>query len=141
TILRSTRRRYHEPFGGVQVLFIGDLHQLPPVVKREEWQYLKEYYPSIFFFDSKVLQEHIPVMIELKEIFRQQDNAFIEILNGVRNNQLTATHLELLNSRYKQNFVPRDDEGYITLTTHNHQSDTINRGKLQALHTAKYTYK
>jgi len=141
TILRSTRRRYHEPFGGVQVLFIGDLHQLPPVVKRDEWEFLKNYYPSIFFFDSKVLQEHVPVMVELKEIFRQQDNAFIEILNGVRNNNLAAEHIELLNSRYRQNFVPADNEGYITLTTHNQQSDTINKGKLNALHTSKHIYR
>ena len=72
TILKSVRRNHRQPFGGVQVLFIGDLHQLQPVVKHDEWQFLKEYYPSIFFFDSLVLREHIPVMVELKEIFRQK---------------------------------------------------------------------
>jgi hypothetical protein len=140
TILRSVRRRYHEPFGGVQVLFIGDLHQLPPVVKREEWDFLRNYYASIFFFDSLVLKENIPVMIELKEIFRQQDDTFINILNGVRNNNLERESFELLNSRLKRNFVPGDDEGYITLTTHNSQSDAINKGKLRELDARQITY-
>lgn len=140
TILRSVRRRYHEPFGGVQLLFIGDLHQLPPVVKKEEWEFLKNYYSSIFFFDSLVLKEYAPVMVELKEIFRQQDNAFIEILNGVRNNNLTSGNFELLNSRLKRNFVAEDDKGYITLTTHNYQSDAINKEKLKALQSPKLSY-
>ncbi len=140
TILRSVRRRYNEPFGGVQVLFIGDLHQLPPVVKRDEWDFLKEYYASIFFFDSLVLKENIPVMIELKEIFRQQDDAFIEILNGVRNNDLTQDNYELLNSRLQRNFVADEDEGYITLTTHNSQSDAINKGKLGDLDARQITF-
>jgi len=139
-ILRSVRRRYNEPFGGIQVLFIGDLHQLPPVVKREEWEFLKNYYSSIFFFDSLVLKEHVPVIVELTEIFRQQDNAFIEILNGVRNNNLTPGNFELLNTRLKRNFVAEDDKGYITLTTHNYQSDTINKEKLKALSASKFTY-
>ncbi|HTB31759.1 MAG TPA: helix-turn-helix domain-containing protein [Bacteroidia bacterium] len=140
TILRSVRRRYNEPFGGVQVLFIGDLHQLPPVVKRDEWEFLRNYYASIFFFDSLVLKENIPVMIELKQIFRQQDDAFIEILNGVRNNDLTLDNYELLNSRLKRNFVANEEEGYITLTTHNSQSDAINKGKLQELDGRQITY-
>jgi len=139
TILRSVRRRYHEPFGGVQVLFIGDLHQLPPVVKKEEWEFLKNYYASIFFFDSLVLKENIPVMVELKEIFRQQDDSFIEILNGVRNNTLTRESFELLNSRLHRNFVANED-GYITLTTHNSQSDAINKGKLKLLSAPQHTY-
>lgn len=132
-ILRSVRRRNQLPFGGVQVLFIGDLHQLPPVVKNMEWQFLKHYYPSIFFFDSLVLQEHVPVMVELKEIFRQQDNSFINILNEIRHNELTEDSFELLNARLKPNFVPADDEGYITLTTHNSQADEINKAKLRRL--------
>jgi hypothetical protein len=140
TILRSIRRKYNQPFGGTQVLFIGDLHQLPPVVKREEWEFLKEYYSSIFFFDSLVLKEYVPVMVELKEIFRQQDNTFIEILNGVRNNTLTPENFELLNSRLKKTFVAGDNQGYITLTTHNYQSDTINKEKLKALPAPKLIY-
>jgi len=139
TILRSIRRRYQEPFGGVQVLFIGDLHQLPPVVKKEEWEFLRNYYSSIFFFDSLVLKENIPVMVELKEIFRQQDNSFIEILNGVRNNSLSQDSFELLNSRLRRNYVANED-GYITLTTHNSQSDAINKGKLKILPSFQHTY-
>ncbi len=132
-ILRSIRRRSQLPFGGVQVLFIGDLYQLPPVVKNHEWAFLKNYYPSIFFFDSIVLREHVPVMVELKEIFRQQDNTFIDVLNGIRNNNLSRENFELLNSRLKRNFIPSDDEGYITLTTHNNQADSINKKKLETL--------
>jgi len=130
-ILKSKRRRHREPFGGVQVLFIGDLHQLQPVVKNHEWEFLKHYYSSIFFFDSLVLQEHVPVMIELKEIFRQKDNTFVEVLNGIRNNSLTVEQFDLLNSRLQRDFIPDDDDGYIFLTTHNSQADRINKAKLQ----------
>lgn len=140
TILRSIRRRHQQPFGGTQVLFIGDLHQLPPVVKNQEWEFLKNYYPSVFFFDSIVLRENVPVMIELKEIFRQQDNAFIEVLNEIRNNNLTNENFSLLNSRLKRNFIPADAEGYITLTTHNYQADEINKRKLQKLSAHLQTY-
>ena len=140
TILRSIRRRHQQPFGGTQVLFIGDLHQLPPVVKNQEWEFLKNYYPSVFFFDSIVLRENVPVMIELKEIFRQQDNAFIEVLNEIRNNNLTNENFSLLNSRLKRNFIPADDEGYITLTTHNYQADEINKRKLQKLSAHSQAY-
>lgn len=139
TILRSIRRKYQEPFGGVQILFIGDLHQLPPVVKKEEWEFLRNYYPSIFFFDSVVLKENVPVMVELKEIFRQQDDSFIEILNGVRNNSLSPESFDLLNSRLRRNYVAHED-GYITLTTHNSQSDAINKGKLKMLPSFQHTY-
>lgn len=133
TILRSMKRRSNLAFGGTQVLFIGDLYQLPPVVKNHEWDFLKEYYPSVFFFDSIVLRENIPVMVELDKIFRQQDNTFIDVLNGVRNNNLSLENFNLLNSRVKKNFTPDEDEGYITLTTHNNQSDTINKKKLENL--------
>jgi len=133
TLLKSLRRRYNEPFGGVQVLFVGDLHQLPPVVKNHEWEFLKKDYPSIFFFDSIVLRQHIPVMVELKEIFRQQDNTFINVLNGIRNNNLSKEDFDLLNSRLKPNYSPIENEGYITLTTHNNQADTVNKKKLENL--------
>lgn len=133
TILRTVRKRHDEPFGGVQVLFIGDLYQLPPVVKKQEWDMLKSYYSSIFFFDSIVLQENVPVMIELKEIFRQQDDQFIAILNGIRNNNITEENYKLLNSRLNFNYNTPENEGYITLTTHNYQSDEINRKKLNKL--------
>ena len=128
------------PFGGAQVLFIGDLHQLPPVIKNQEWAFLKAYYPSIFFFDSLVLREHVPVMIELKEIFRQQDNTFIGVLNDIRNNELTQESYEMLNTRLKKGFDPPEEEGYITLTTHNSQSDEINKAKLKKLFGYTRTY-
>lgn len=133
TILRSVKRRRELPFGGTQVLFIGDLYQLPPVVKGQEWNLLRSYYPSPFFFDSIVLREHIPVMVELKEIYRQQDDAFIKILNGIRNNDLDRASFDLLNSRL-QHLKPGDEaEGYITLTTHNNQAEAINKQKLEKL--------
>jgi hypothetical protein len=141
TLLRSVRRRHELPFGGVQLLFIGDLHQLPPVVKNQDWSFLKNYYPSVFFFDSLVLRENIPVMVELKEIFRQRDDSFIQVLNEIRHNDLTEKSLEMLNARMKKDFSPADDEGYITLTTHNQQADEINKMKLNGLGSKSFTYK
>jgi ATP-dependent exoDNAse (exonuclease V) alpha subunit len=133
TLLRSVRRRQEVPFGGVQMLFIGDLHQLPPVVRNTEWEFLKNYYPSVFFFDSIVLRENVPVMIELKEIFRQHDDVFIRLLNEIRHNSLSEESLNLLNSRIKKNFATGEEENYITLTTHNAQADELNKKKLKAL--------
>lgn len=141
TILKSIRRKHNQPFGGVQVLFIGDLHQLQPVVKREEWEILKGYYSSIFFFDSLILKENVPVMIELKEIFRQKDDSFIEILNEIRHNNLTPENFELLNSRLRPDFFPAGNESYITLTTHNMQADNINEKKLRQLKTKSFAFK
>jgi hypothetical protein len=133
SILRYIRRRPEQVFGGLQVLFIGDLYQLPPVVKKDEWEILQNFYSSIFFFDSFVLRDNIPVIIEFKEIFRQQDDRFIEILNGIRNNNISEENFKILNSRRKSNFLPIDYEEYITLTTHNSQSYEINQGKLSGL--------
>jgi GTPase SAR1 family protein len=139
-ILRYVRRNPESPFGGVQLLLIGDLHQLPPVVKRDDWEILQEYYSSIFFFDSFVLRDNQPVKIELIEIYRQKDEKFIEILNGIRNNDISEENFHVLNSRLKRNFLPRDNEGYITLTTHNFQSDEINRKKLNKLQAPSEIY-
>ncbi len=133
SILRYVRRRPGQSFGGVQVLFIGDLYQLPPVVKKDEWEILQQFYSSIFFFNSFVLRDNIPVIIELKEIFRQKDDKFIKILNGIRNNNISEENFKLLNSRLKRNFLPLYNEEYITLTTHNYQSDEINQRKLSGL--------
>lgn len=130
TILRYVRNQPHFPFGGVQVLFIGDLYQLPPVVKRDDWEILQNFYNSVFFFDSIVLRNNQPVIIELKEIFRQRDDKFIEILNGIRNNNISQEDFELLNSKLDRDCTLYDTQGYITLTTHNYQADEINRGKL-----------
>ncbi|RXK59623.1 ATP-dependent DNA helicase UvrD2 [Lacibacter luteus] len=140
TILRSVRWQHAVPFGGVQVLFIGDLFQLPPVAQNQEWQVLQEYYSSTFFFDSKVIQEQMPLLIELTTIYRQKEELFVKLLNKVRNNQLDAEDLEILNERYIPGFQPDRDETYITLTSHNNQAELINRQQLQRLTAPPYTY-
>jgi hypothetical protein len=139
-ILRYIKRTTDQPFGGVQVLFIGDLNQLPPVVKNNEWEILQEFYSSIFFFDSIVLRDNVPVIIELKNIYRQKDDKFIEILNGIRDNNISEENLNLLRSRLIRNFILKDGEGYITLTTHNYQADDINKRKLENLATRSYSF-
>lgn len=140
-ILRYVRKNYHRQFGGVQVLFVGDLYQLPPVVKRDDWEILREFYSSIFFFDSFVLRENPPVIVELKEIFRQTDVDFIEILNGIRDNDISERNFRLLQSRLLTDFVPDDEEEYITLTTHNQQADELNRLKLDSINSKVHRYR
>lgn len=137
-------RRYRDrsrPFGGVQLLMIGDLHQLPPVVKDEEWYLLREHYQTAYFFGSRALRETDPVAIELKHIYRQSDDAFIELLNKVRDNQLDDAVLATLNSRYVEHFQPQPDEPYITLTSHNASAHEINAQKLDALDQPVQTFK
>ena len=140
-ILKVVRKNPHRPFGGVQVLFIGDLLQLPPVVKDDEWQVLKQYYPSIFFFDAKVLRENKPVYIELEKIHRQSDAVFIQLLNNLRTSRVTKDDLDLLSSYYKPNFQPSPEENYITLTTHNAKAEKMNRSRLQDLSGTSFYYK
>jgi hypothetical protein len=131
-ILRRFRNRA-KPFGGVQLLMIGDLQQLAPVVKEDEWALLKNYYDTAFFFGSKALREAGFISIELKHIYRQTDKEFISLLNKVRNNKLDNEAMQLLNKRYLPDFKPDDNEGYITLTTHNIQAQTINEAKLRMI--------
>ena len=119
TILRHTRRNYHLPFGGVQLLCIGDLHQLPPVAQNKEWSILNEYYESPFFFDSLAIKEQLPLLIELNKIYRQKEDSFVRLLNKVRNNQMDADDFEDLHVRFDPTFRPDSDEKYITLTSHN----------------------
>ncbi|QPH41713.1 helix-turn-helix domain-containing protein [Pedobacter endophyticus] len=138
--LRYIRRNRGVPFGGVQLLFIGDLHQLPPVVKTNEWQVMAKFYKSIYFFDALALQNNPPVYIELDKIYRQDDQVFIDLLNNLRNNQITAEDTALLKQHYKQDFKPKPDENYITLTTHNNKADTINRERLAQLTTKSYFF-
>ena len=138
-VLRKARRN-NKAFGGVQLLMIGDIQQLAPVARPNEWELLQPYYKSVYFFDSHVLQNNPYICIELKHIFRQNDTTFIEILNQVRNNCLDAKNLDILNSRYLPNFNPHDKEGYITLTTHNYQADDINETKLEALQSELLTF-
>ena len=127
------RRRDSRPFGGVQLLMIGDLHQLPPVAKSEEWELLKDDYDTPFFFSSQALKNSDYVSLELKHIYRQSDAKFIELLNKVRDNQLDADTLRILNSRYVANFRPKSDEGYITLTATNAVANDINTRNLAQL--------
>ncbi len=133
TILRSVRRRPYDPFGGIQMLYIGDLFQLPPVIKAHEWQLLAETYQSPFFFDAQSLKEAPPVYIELKKIYRQTDADFISVLNNIRNNAADSDDLDLLHLHYDPAFIPHRDEGYITLTSHNFQADNINKEELHKL--------
>ena len=129
-------RRYKnnsKPFGGIQLLMIGDLQQLAPIVKDEEWTLLKPFYESAFFFNSIALRKTDYISIELKHIYRQSNQEFIEILNCIRENKLNAETLEKLNKQYIPNFVPKSNEGYITLTTHNYQAQQINEKKLNEI--------
>ncbi|KAA9041491.1 AAA family ATPase [Ginsengibacter hankyongi] len=140
TILKSVRRNYSTPFGGVQLLCIGDLFQLPPVAQRHEWSILQEYYPSPFFFDSIVAREQMPLLIELNKIYRQKEDSFVALLNKVRNNNMSGDDFEDLHLRYNPAFRPAIEEKYITLTSHNNQADQINARELQKLLPPSYKY-
>src|SRR5699024_9363840 len=109
TILKSVRKD-QRPFGGLQLVMIGDLLQLPPVVKANEWQILKEYYESPYFFDAKVLKEHPAITIEFEKIYRQQDDDFIQILNAIRTQKVEDNQLQQLNEKYQPDFQPLEDE-------------------------------
>jgi len=138
-VLRRYKHR-ERPFGGVQLLMIGDLHQLSPVVKEDEWQLLKPYYDSCYFFSSHALRQTDMVSIELKKIYRQSDADFIELLNRIRDSRLDPATLRTLNARYQPNFQPGRDTEYITLTTHNRKADQINQRQLQALSSKPFSY-
>lgn len=131
--LRWARQQRNNPFGGVQILFIGDLQQLPPVVKDQEWQLLCHYYKSLFFFDALVLQNYPLVHIELEKIYRQADTQFINILNNLRDNALTKQDISLLNRHYQPDFRPEPQDGYIYLSTHNYKTEEINQQALEQL--------
>ena len=126
-------RTHSKPFGGVQLLMIGDLQQLSPVVKDDEHELLQQYYSTPYFFSSRALGETSFVSIELTHVYRQQDDLFISVLNKVRENRMDQAALEVLNKRYLPGFSPKEDEGYITLCTHNWQAKQINGSKLNAL--------
>jgi hypothetical protein len=139
-ILKSARRKYDEAFGGLQVLFIGDLNQLPPVVKSDEWQVLSPYYNSPYFFDSEAILSHPPIVIHFKKVYRQQNQAFIDLLNHIRNNRISIEVLDGLNKRYVPNFQPPTDTNFITLTSHNIHADNVNKSRLNALSGQDSTY-
>lgn len=139
-MLQSIRKK-KIAFGGVQVLFIGDLLQLPPVIKDEEWKTLRNYYKGKFFFHSHVIQQNPPLYIELSKIFRQTDEIFISILNNLRNNRISPQDIENLNQYVKPNFDLKANKGYITLTTHNAKADGMNAKALDDLEGKQYQYK
>jgi hypothetical protein len=131
-VLRRYRHR-SEPVGGVQLLLIGDMQQLPPVIRDDDWAFLKPYYETGYFFGSRALRKTPYISIELLHIYRQSDQRFIDILNSIREKRVTRPQLDELNQRYLPNFSPDESEGYITLSTHNNVAQQINNQKLQAL--------
>ncbi|MBO7102057.1 MAG: AAA family ATPase, partial [Bacteroidaceae bacterium] len=131
-VLRTYKDRT-QPFGGVQLLLIGDLQQLAPVAVEKEWAMLKDYYDTPYFFSSKALQQISYVTIELKHIYRQSDERFIQLLANVREGNLDAATISALNSRYIANFEPAEEEGFIRLTTHNNMAQRYNEQKLEAI--------
>jgi len=139
-MLQSVRKK-KVAFGGVQVLFIGDLLQLPPVIREEEWRTLRQYYKGKFFFHSHVIQANPPLYIELSKIFRQSDATFIDLLNNLRNNKITKENLSFLNQYVQPNFDLKANKGYITLTTHNAKADAINSQSLADLKGKTTQYK
>ena len=139
-MLRRYRDR-HKPFGGVQLLMIGDLQQLAPVVKDEDWQMLKKYYDTPYFFSSRALKQTEYCTIELKTVYRQSDGAFLDLLNRIRENHCDPQVLEALNRRYLPDFQPRKEEGYIRLVTHNYQAQRINNYELEQLPGRSYAFR
>lgn len=138
-LLRSVRRN-NNPFGGLQLLLIGDLYQLPPVVKREEWNFLSKAYPSPYFFHSLVIQKHPVLQIELTKVFRQTEETFIKILNDIRSNQIDDKSLALLNQRFEPTFNGDADINPIIITSHNAEANLINKQKLDELPGEAFTF-
>lgn len=131
-------RRNQQKFGGVQMLFIGDLYQLPPVVRDEN--ILNQYYNSPFFFESLALKELPLITIELTTVYRQKDEKFLDILNEIRDGEIRDIDFESLNERYIPDFEPTD-EPYVYLTSHNRMADEINRKKLAELPGKSFFFK
>jgi len=131
--LRSVKGNFNEPFGGVQVLMIGDLFQLPPIVRDHEWQVLSRFYRSMHFFEAHALKQSGMVYLELDRIFRQKDDQFIEVLNQLRNNQATAKDIAFLNNFYKTPDEIKELQDTIIITTHNYKAEEHNRKELAAL--------
>lgn len=131
----------NRPFGGVQLLMIGDLSQLAPVVKESDWAMLREYYRTPYFFGSLALQQTQHVTIELQHVYRQTDTNFINILNEVRENRLTPGGLAMLNSRYcDESVIKKCGDGVIRLTTHNATVNSYNEQRMNELKGARYAF-
>jgi len=131
-VMRRYKNR-NKVFGGAQILMIGDLQQLAPVVRPNEWSLLQSHYNTIYFFSSKAYQEANVVSIELKHIYRQKNEDFIKILNEIRTDTLSDMSAKILNKNYNPSFSPTKEEGYITLTTHNNRANLINESELNKL--------
>lgn len=131
-MLRLYGPHFDRPFGGVQMIFFGDLFQLPPVVSRDEEHVFKSFYPTPFFFSAKVFETLDFKIMELAKIYRQKDEQFIHLLNAVRNNALGAHHISALNTRFKPNHH-HNNEIYITLTTTNALAEKVNIKRLEEL--------
>ena len=138
-VMRRYKNR-NKVFGGAQILMIGDLQQLAPVVRPNEWSLLQQHYNTVYFFSSKAYQEANVVSIELKHIYRQKNADFIKILNEIRNDNLSEESAKILNSRYAPTFSPTKDDGYITLTTHNNRANLINNSELNKLKNRSYFF-
>lgn len=139
-VLRWVRGKKDIPFGGVQMVYFGDLYQLPPVNKDEEWNILKNYYQTPYFFSAQVIQEAPPLYIELNTIYRQTDRQFIDVLNSIRNNKITDEEINFLNRKHDPYFVPTPDNPYIILTTHNFKADRINQQSLKNLDGKEFVF-
>ena len=140
-VLRRYKYRKDQPFGGVQLVMIGDLFQLSPVVTRgDDEEAMKKYYEGPYFFQAKVMQDLQPIYVELDHVFRQQDQTFVQLLNEVRENQLTAQGRALLNARYNPRFRNTDEDFHITLTTHNRLADELNERELAKLSDAPHVF-
>lgn len=133
-------RRNSKPFGGVQLLMIGDLQQLPPIAHGGEDELLRQYYKTLYFFSSSALKSMKYSCIELKNVYRQTDRQFIDILNHARNCTLTSQDISDLNARYIPGFSPKPEDGYIRLMTHNRQVDYVNETELEKLDSKPYTF-
>ncbi|MEO0731776.1 MAG: AAA family ATPase, partial [Bacteroidota bacterium] len=129
-VLRRLRAN-NAPFGGLQLLLIGDLHQLSPVVKDRDRAAMRQHYVTPFFFGSRALRQATTVTIELQKVYRQVNRDFVDLLNHVRNNELLEEDFALINARHRPDFVPPEEEGYITLTSHKQTARLINTESLE----------
>ena len=135
-----TARRNQQKFGRVQILFVGDLFQLPPVLREDNESILQKYYSSPFFFDAKVLEGVDLITIELTEVFRQKDKDFLNLLNAIREGDKNAIDFNKLNERYQPDFEPEDGTSFVHLCSHNRMADSINQKKLKDLKTPSHFY-
>jgi hypothetical protein len=139
--LKTIRKERNTPFGGVQMLFIGDMLQLPPVVKQDEWPILSRYYSSMYFFNAQALKDSPPLYIELEKVYRQSDDHFLGLLNNLRNNKITQTDIDTLNKHYDPEIEKKGLSDAIFITTHNKLADGINSRELEKLKGKSKVYK